>query len=71
MRCFSLFFPLAAAAARTGATTFAAIRTTDAFDTLLLGFVDISCGSAQDYSQQGNQNNIFHRYLSFWLVQTN
>ena len=71
MRCFSLFFPLAATAARAGAAAFAAIRTADAFDTLLLGFIDISCGSAQDYSQQDNQNNIFHRYLAYQLVKTN
>ena len=65
MRCFSLFFPLAAAAARTGATTFAAVRTADAFDTFLFGFVNIPCCASQNESQQDNQNNIFHRYLAF------
>ena len=68
MRCFSLFFPLAATAAGTGAAAFAAVGTADALDALLLGLIHIACCPAQDQSQQSNQNDIFHRYLSFWLV---
>ena len=58
-------FPIAAAAAGTGAAALAAIGTADALDTLFLCLVNIARCAPKDQAQQRQKNYIFHKHLPF------